>query len=104
MSNVDLRNSLSEKELMLVSAEYERRKKSKVIVFILWFFLGTLGIHRFYTGQTGYAVFMLLLGWATFGIWPFIDGIILLVSRVDEINDQIEREVIHSIKQSSLTA
>lgn len=98
MSNAGLRNSLSDRDLMLVNTEFERRKKSRVIAFILWFFLGALGAHRFYTGQIGYAVCMLLLGWLTFGIWPFIDGLVLLISGIDKINDEIEKEIIYAHK------
>lgn len=36
-------------------------------------FLGGLGIDRFYLGDTGTGIGKLLLGWLTFGIWPFID-------------------------------
>lgn len=101
MSNVGLRNSLSDREMMLVNSEYDRRRKSKAIVFVLWFFLGSLGVHRFYTGQIGYGVCILLLGWLTLEIWPFIDGIVLLVSKVDKINEDIEKEIIYSIKEST---
>ncbi|HET7580568.1 MAG TPA: TM2 domain-containing protein [Bacillales bacterium] len=98
MSNAGLRNSLSDRDLMLVNTEFERKKKSRVIAFILWFFLGALGAHRFYTGQIGYAVCILLLGWLTFGIWPFIDGLVLLISGIDKINDEIEKEIIYAHK------
>jgi TM2 domain-containing membrane protein YozV len=61
-------------------------EKSKVVTFLLWFFLGVFGAHRFYLGDIGLGIAMLLLGWLTFGIWPFIDGIYCLVKRVDVVN------------------
>lgn len=103
MSNAGLRNSLSDRQIMLVNAEYDRKRKSKAVVFLLWFFLGGFGAHRFYTGQIGYAVCMLIFGWMTLGIWPFIDGIVLLVSRVDQMNEALEQEIIYSVKQSAAT-
>jgi len=54
------------------------------IAFILCFFLGVLGIHRFYAGRTGSAVAMLLIsvltlgfGTAVTGVWSLVDLIIL---------------------------
>ena len=67
--------------------------KSKVTAAWLAFFLGTLGIHRFYVGKTGSAVVTLILflvGISTagvvvglvilypLGLWSFIDFFIIL--------------------------
>lgn len=54
--------------------EYEAGRKKGVVAWLLWLFLGGLGGHRFYLGHTGYAVTMLLLNWATIGIWGLIDA------------------------------
>lgn len=56
--------------------------KSKVVGGVLNIVL-PFGIGRFYTGQTGMALAQLLVTLFTFGIgsiWPFIDGILLLVN------------------------
>ena len=47
--------------------------KSTPVTICLAFFLGGLGVDRFYIGDIGLGVAKLLLGWATFGIWPFVD-------------------------------
>lgn len=63
--------------------------RNMVIAYVLWFFLGQLGLHRFYLGRTGSAIVQLILGlvgymtFAIFGlgllfliplwIWLFID-------------------------------
>ncbi|MDQ1545098.1 MAG: hypothetical protein QOH69_2 [Actinomycetota bacterium] len=52
--------------------------KSRTVASILGFFLGGLGVDRFYLGNTGMGVAKLLVGWATFGIWPLIDWIVIL--------------------------
>ncbi|MEU8259300.1 TM2 domain-containing protein [Micromonospora sp. NPDC048999] len=48
----------------------EQPAKSVGTAYLLWFFLGALGVHQFYLGKTGRAVSMLLtFGWLTIGLW-----------------------------------
>lgn len=58
--------------------------KNKVVAGLLSIFLGTFGIGRFYLGYTGLGIAMLLLSWLTFGIWPLIDGILILLGKVTD--------------------
>lgn len=44
--------------------EYDAAKKSVLIAYILWFFLSSLGAHRFYLGRTMSALAMI----AVFGV------------------------------------
>lgn len=58
------------------TAEASATDKRILPVFLLCFFLGWLGVHRFYVGKTGSGIAQLLtLG--GLGIWQFIDLIIL---------------------------
>jgi hypothetical protein len=52
--------------------------KSRTVAAVLGFFLGGLGVDRFYLGNIGLGIAKLLVGWLTFGIWPLIDWIIIL--------------------------
>jgi TM2 domain-containing membrane protein YozV len=53
--------------------------KSKVVAALLAFFLGGIGIHRFYLGQMGLGIMYLLFCWTFIpSVIAFLDGIIFL--------------------------
>src|SRR5690625_2339690 len=114
MSNIKLKQTLDEKQLSIVQSEMENKKKSMVVAYLLWFFLGGLGGHRFYIGKTGTALVMLgiwLLGWLTtiifigfilifaVYVWVIVDAF-LLHNEVNRVNSKIERDIINRLIQS----
>ena len=57
---------------------YDAAKKSTLITYILWFFLGPFGVHRFYLHRITSGIAYLLL-WAIGGLLTFIGvGYLLL--------------------------
>lgn len=79
---------------------FEAQRKSTGASYLLWFFLGGLGAHRFYLGQTGTAITQLLLlllgwipiglGWLVLGIWWIVDAFL--------IPGMVERENMETIQ------
>lgn len=54
--------------------------KSNVVALLLCFFIGILGVHRFYVGKIGTGVLHLVtLG--VFGIWTLIDLIMIILQK-----------------------
>lgn len=61
--------------------------KSKIVaglLNILLLVVGIGGVGRLYTGHIGLGIAQLLLGWLTCGIWPLIDGIMMLMGKVPD--------------------
>jgi TM2 domain-containing membrane protein YozV len=61
---------------------YEANKKTALVAYILWFFLGLFGAHNFYLGRTGVAVAQLILSIIIIGlpitlIWVLVDAFLI---------------------------
>ncbi len=73
-------------------ATVNANSKSKLAAGLLGIFLGGLGVHNFYLGNTGKAVAQLLIGVlgsciaigpAVSGIWGLIEGIMILCGKIN---------------------
>lgn len=58
---------------------YDANKKSVGVAYLLWFFLGAVGGHRFYVGKTGTAVAILGLTVLGFILASVGVGLVLLI-------------------------
>lgn len=95
-ANILLKQQLTPQQMVLLQSEFDNKKKSKGIAYALWFFLGILGAHRFYSRDIKRALFMFFtLGGLV--IWAFID-VFFIGSRIEELNDEIEAELIQNIQ------
>ena len=57
--------------------------KSRTVAALLCFFLGAIGVHRFYVGKVGTGVLQLLtLG--GLGVWALIDFIVILIGKFSD--------------------
>lgn len=97
----------SKHDRILINTEIEAKGKKAVVAYLLWFFLGSFGAHRFYLGKTGSAIAQLSLAvlgyltvWLIIGffflaivwVWVLID-VFLIGGMIREDHARIERNV-----------
>jgi len=66
----------------------ETSEKKRLIALLICFFIGGLGIHRFYVGKTGTGVLQLLT-FGGLGIWALIDFIMILAGAFKDSEGKI---------------
>ncbi|WP_088102832.1 TM2 domain-containing protein [Halalkalibacter urbisdiaboli] len=96
MENLVSKKELTSQELQLLASEMDKRKKSTTTTWLLWFFLGTAGGHRYYLGKIGTGIAMTLtIG--GLGIWALID-IFLINKMLQKKNTEVERQIISEVR------
>lgn len=96
MQNMLIKNELNGEQLAILKGEMDKKAKSKTTMYLMWFFLGVLGGHRFYLGDIGMGVAMLFtLG--GLGVWALID-VFFIGKRCEAKNEALELEIIQQIK------
>lgn len=96
MNNLLLKKDLTTEQLAMVQGEMNNKQKSKGIAYALWFFLGGLGGHRYYSNNIGMGIAMTFtLG--GLGIWALID-VFFIGKRIENLNEEIERNIIAYVK------
>jgi TM2 domain-containing membrane protein YozV len=95
---IEIKKGLSDHELAILNSELEKHKKSTGLTYVLWFFLGVLGIHKFYLGKTGMGIVYLILGipvWISmflpFAVVLAIPLVILLIIDLFTIPRQVRK-------------
>jgi TM2 domain-containing membrane protein YozV len=83
---------------VMAEGEFSARAKSTPITYVLDIFLGTLGIHRFYLGEQGTGLAMLLITVLSAGVglivtipWAIVD-LFLIPGMMERANAKIRRE------------
>ncbi|MDN9008503.1 TM2 domain-containing protein [Brevibacillus laterosporus] len=108
MDNLTARRSLTTEQQLMVNAEFEKRKRSKLIAYLLWIFFGIIGGHRFYCGDNGIAIGMIVvcaISWflmfIPITVWAIID-VFLIGKRIDKLNEQLETTIIQKVKMINI--
>lgn len=84
------------REREIQTTQTSSNPKSKVAAALFAFFLGTIGIHRFYLGYTVLGIIYIVLfilgfltlgiTWIIAGIWAFIEFILILCGVIKDVN------------------
>lgn len=90
LENIETAINVNFKEEFCLSdnEEYIKSTKSKTVAGLLCFFLGVLGIHRFYVGKVGSGVLWLLTG-GLFGIGTLVDFFLIIFGGFYDSNNNV---------------
>ncbi|GIQ68827.1 TM2 domain-containing protein [Xylanibacillus composti] len=102
------KGQLNDHELLLVEQAVRQRGKNMVVAYVLWFFLGMLGGHRFYMNRPITAIVQLVLSLTVVGmmitsLWWIADAF-LLHGYVQDKNRELENDVVDEILASRETS
>ncbi|KIX91436.1 membrane protein [Staphylococcus microti] len=90
--NLQAKQNMTQNDLMILRSEMDKREKKTGVTWLLWFFTGGIGGHRYYLGDIGYAIAMTFtLG--GLGFWTLIDAF-FISGRLAKKNEEIERDII----------
>ncbi len=93
-----LLGDLTDQERLTFQDEFNSRRKDSTTGALLTVFLGGLGAHRFYLGETGLGLLYMAF------CWTFIPVIVSLVelsvtrNRVRKYNSEVAAEIVSGIK------
>ncbi len=92
---------ISSYRYIIYSKDYDNQKKSYITAYILWLFLGIIGVHRFYVGDffKGTLMFFTLGGF----IIGWLVDFIFLQKRIEEYNDALEIDLLSKAIEDTRT-
>jgi TM2 domain-containing membrane protein YozV len=84
-------NGMTEDQKKMFAIKYGEGKKDVLVYYLLWFFLGLIGAHKFYMGKVGLGVAYLFTG-GFLAIGWFID-LFAGANEVKKYNEQVAMKV-----------
>ncbi|MFB5192630.1 TM2 domain-containing protein [Alicyclobacillus fastidiosus] len=97
--NLAAKQNMDARQLALLQSEYDGKKKSAAVAWILWLFLGAIGAHRYYMGYIGRGIVMTLTA-GGLGIWSLFDAF-FIQGGLRKKNQKIEMEIINAINMGA---
>lgn len=103
-SEIIYMDGLSSEQRMLFQSQYTQKSKNRTAAFVLTFFLGGFGAHRFYLGQIGLGVAYALFFWTFVPAFIAFIELFLILGRVDRFNEATAREIVSDVKSLRMAA
>jgi TM2 domain-containing membrane protein YozV len=97
---LQLMDGMTEQQKFLFQSQYGSARRDRVILLLVSFFLGTLGVDRFLLGDIALGI-VKLLTFGLFGIFWLVD-LFLIMGRTDDYNRRKATEIAMSIKLSGV--
>ena len=92
------KEDLTNREQVQFNKQYASLRRSPTVAFLLSFFLGSLGVDRFYLGQTGLGIAKLLT-FGGLGIWAIVDWFL-----ISGVTRERNRDAMREIKRMLIMA
>jgi TM2 domain-containing membrane protein YozV len=81
-------------DFVVVDKKKLKKQKNKIVAALLAFFLGGLGIHKFYLGQVGWGIVYAIFVWTFIPqLISFFEGIALLLMDDDKFDYKYNQHV-----------
>lgn len=114
---------LSDREFAILQSELSQHRKSTVLAYLLWFFLGWIGVHQFYIGKILRGMLyvgLCLGGWiftalsitsdfvtvlpsilfGTLGVFWLVD-LFTIPSQIDKVRSKKKSEILRELKNEN---
>lgn len=89
---------LEPQEQAVFNTEFTSVRKDKTVGFLLTLFLGGLGAHRYYLGETGLGIVYTLFFWTAIPALVAFIELFLIGRRIDRYNSEKAQAIVSKIK------
>lgn len=96
--DIAMMQDLTDQERLMFQAEMSTRRKDPTMGLVLCLFLGGLGAHRFYLGETMLGILYLVFCWTFVPLVISIIELFLIKDRIRAYNTQAALEVATKLK------